>query len=325
MKPVVQIMCLVSILAAIGCKNERVTVQNGESQFLRDTVVVDGMIRELNIFVPSGIQDNPSLVFVLHGSGGTAEDAQRQTIYQFDQIAEDKKNTIVVYPQGYDNHWNDCRKNGSYKANQEDVNDTGFFISMIDHFIQNYQINPDHVFVTGISNGGHMCYKLAFEVPDRFRGFAPFVANIPDPSLNDCVIQGEPVSIMVINGTADRINPYEGGWVVIGQDSSRGIVLSTEHTLDYWKNLSVIEEGASIVEYDDINPNDDSRAIQYQWSNSKLKKYVALLEILKGGHAVPMTDTISIPEAYRAFLGAKNRDVNSPQLVMDFFEGLKAK
>ncbi len=285
-------------------------------------IEVEGKNRVFEYFAPPTFTSAPSLVFVLHGSRGTMYDARWQTNYEFERLAAARGNQIIVYPQGYDKHWNDCRGSASYTANQEDINDLAFFTKMIDYFEQQYQINKEAVFVTGISNGGQMCYKLGYELPNKFKGIAPFVANLPEDANNDCTPKNVSVSVMVINGTKDRINPHAGGWVVLGQDSTRGAVQATEKTIAYWKNLLNCETRVEKIAYDDYCKEDNSTVIHYKYACPTTNKKVELLEVIGGGHVVPVKDTPDLPEEAKRFIGNKNRDINAPMIVLDFFDSL---
>lgn len=293
------------------------------NELSKDSLEIDGHQRSFEYLIPDGIQEDPSLVFVLHGSGGDIPSTRIYTGYEFENIAKQSKNTIIVYPNGYDKHWNDCRKNASYKANQEDVNDIGFFNEMMHYFAEKYNINQEAVFVTGISNGGHMCYKLAYEMPEKIKGIAPFVANIPEDLTNDCTPKNISMSVLIINGTTDPINPYDGGWVIIEKDSSRGAVMPTRKTVDYWKGLMpCITPEPEVVEYVDYATNDESTVIHYKYKCEEENIKVELLKIIGGGHTVPLKDTPPIPERFKKMVGNKNLDINAPEMVLDFFESL---
>lgn len=287
-----------------------------------DSLLVDSIFRSFEFYVPVKVTARPSLVFVLHGSNGTVADTRRYTGYEFEKLATQRARQIIVYPKGYDKHWNDCRMHASYKANQEDINDIAFFSEMIEYFYQKHQINKEAVFATGISNGGHMCYKLAFELPDKIKGIAPFVANIPEMNNNDCTPQNEAVSVLIINGTNDPINPHGGGWVVIRQDSSRGAVMSTDNSVKYWTALAAFNDAPKIIEYKDLITDDSSTVVHYKYSGKHSDKKVELLKVINGGHTVPLKDTPPIPERFQKIVGNKNRDINAPKIVLDFFESL---
>lgn len=310
-------LLILGLFVVIGSLNAQ-----SNKDLKKDSLVIEENSRSFEYLIPEGLKQNPSLVFVLHGSGGDVPSTRMYTGYEFEKIASSRKNTIIVYPIGYDKHWNDCRKNASYKANQEDVNEIGFFNQMIDFFAEKHNINKEAVFVTGISNGGHMCYKLAYEMPEKIKGIAPFVANLPEDFNNDCTPKSVATSVLVINGTTDPINPYEGGWVVIQGDSTRGAVLSAQKTIEYWKNLLPCNTDAEITEYEDYAVEDESTVIGYQYFCEEANKKVRLLKVIGGGHTVPLKDTPPIPEQFKKVVGNKNLDINAPKMVLDFFESL---
>ena len=44
--------------------------------------------------------------------------------YRFDELAE-RHGFIAVCPEGYQQHWNDCRGGANYAANLENIDDVG--------------------------------------------------------------------------------------------------------------------------------------------------------------------------------------------------------
>ncbi len=317
---------LFSLSLIIACKPSTDTILKEEAQMEisgTDSLQVDNIFRTFSYLVPAEVQDSPALLFVLHGSGGDGARIKMVTNGEFDKIAKRDKDFVVVYPDGYDNHWNDCRAKASYKANTEDIDDNSFFLKMIDYFAERHGIDRSHVYMTGLSNGGHMCYKLAYELPESFAGFASYAANVPEASLNDCNPLDIAVPMMIINGTADPINPSEGGWVVVAQDSSRGKVLSTASTTAYWKSLLPCDPTESIISYEDTNPQDSTTAVRYSYTCAGSPIKVDLINIINGGHVPPLQGANPLPPELRTVLGRRNEDINSPELVMDFFRSLK--
>jgi len=297
--------------------------QSPDWELTSDSIEVDGIYRIFEYFTPDDLENSSSMIFVLHGARSNVSGTRHFTNYEFEKIAHRIKNYIIVYPLGYENHWNDCRISAGFNAVKKDINDIEFFLKMIDYFVQNLEIDPKSVFATGISNGGFMCYKLASEIPEKIKGIAPFVANLPEESNNECSIPGNIVPVMIINGTADGLVPYEGGWLVHGQDSTRGVVLSTEETLNFWKNQLPCDPEFEMVKYDDINANDSSTLEHYKYFCKDSQMRVELLKVINGGHTVPLLNTPILHPFMRGILGNTNNDVNSPLLVVDFFERLK--
>jgi len=85
-----------------------------------------------------------------------------------------------------------------------------------------------------------MSIRLALELPDEIRAVAAISASLPTPENLDCHPSGHPVSVLVMNGTADPINPYKGGKVSIFGFGDRGTVLSSEDTARYFVALDGI-------------------------------------------------------------------------------------
>lgn len=252
------------------------------------TLEVDNLRRSFSFYLPDQLPEESALVFVLHGSLERGKDIRWKTAYGFDRLAE-SDHFIPVYPDGFERHWNDCRASASYAANKQNVDDPAFFAAMVSYFEQRYKINPEQVFATGFSNGAQMVYRLALETPELVKAIAPISANLPISENNDCEARGAPVSIAVFNGTNDTINPYGGGLVEILGDRSRGIVLSSDQTLAYWRGLA---GGPPKPEkfWQVKRPDSDVLAAEVtQWSSNAggRTELLRLYKLLNSGHVVP--------------------------------------
>ncbi len=191
------------------------------------TLTVDGRQREYRVFVPSGHKGPLPVVFMLHGGGGNARGIERIT--RFDELAEEE-GFIVVYPQGFDSHWNDGRGVAFMRAQKENVDDVKFIRAVLDDVAAGNAVDRGRVFATGISNGGFMVHRLAADAADMVAAIAPVVGGLA-PAIGEKFNPRQPVSILIIQGDADPIVPIDGGDVVIGNGPSRGKVLPTKETL----------------------------------------------------------------------------------------------
>jgi len=276
---------------------------------------INNLDRKFYFHVPKHLIHNSKLIFVLHGSTMTATQMQLVTGHQFDKIADEKEDSIIVYPQGYKKYWNDCRKSALTESKKSNLDEVLFFQEMISFFENNYQIDSSKVFITGFSNGGHMTFKLAMEHPSLFKGYAVISANLPVSINNDCSESKKPVSILVVNGTSDPVNPYSGGKVVVGDGIDRGEVLSTEETMKYWLHLTKCKlDGED--QLPDIEESDHSQAklIRYNCPSSKVQ--LKQIKILNGGHNIPNPTFFLWPTK---LLGNVNEDLNVPEIIMNFF------
>ena len=274
----------------------------------------DGQERRYLVYVPSSGKPT-SILFMLHGSGSDPERSRSGMTFEFDLIAEDD-NVLVVYPEGFENHWNDCRTALPYSASAENIDDVGFLLALKEQLTGQYGIPASRSFVVGMSNGGHMAYRLAYEAPDAFQGFAIIASNIPAESNFKCTPAGRPVSIMMIAGTEDPINPYEGGVVSIFGGDEEGLVQSAQDSADYWAELAGYGDTPQVKDYPDVNAEDQSTVTALIWEG-RADGNVTLLTLEGGGHAVPHPSTKFPP-----FFGPTNQDLNGPREIWSFFEGL---
>jgi len=285
----------------------------------QDKVMVGKLEREFSYHVPVEVVKNAKLIFVIHGSSGTPLVMQISTGHCFDLMADVKSDAIIVYPAGYHKFWNDCRKMATYDAKKENTDDVAFFGAMIKYFKEKYNIDTTEVFAVGYSNGGQMCYKLAKEKPQWFKGIAAIAANLPVEENNDCYETHLPVSVLVMNGTADPFNPYNGGEVIVGDGQKRGSVISTDQTIQYWlNNDSCSLTPFSTYNFPDIDTTDNSVATWYLYNSATTGKKVELIKVMNGGHLIPNPNFTYWPKA----VGNVNKDINAPKIIWDFFHEL---
>lgn len=256
---------------------------SAEAQLVSDSLLIEGHYRTFHFNKPPPANAKASLIFVLHGSGGNGKRVMTGAA-KLEAISA-SENILLVYPDGYKNYWNECRKMATSAANQENINDNSFFSEMIGYFVSNYKINSKQVFVVGTSGGGHMAYKLAITAPEKFKAITAIIANIPDSSNLDCSEKKLPMSVMIINGTADKTNPYDGGEMSVG-GVAWGRVRSTEQSFKYWAALDGYSGEPEKEILPDTDPADGKTIEQFTY-RSKGKPEVVLLKVINGKHDYP--------------------------------------
>ncbi|MDB5223655.1 MAG: poly(3-hydroxybutyrate) depolymerase-like protein [Chitinophagaceae bacterium] len=254
-----------------------------KGQLLSDSFLIDNHYRTFHFKKPSQTNSKASLVFILHGSGGSGEGIMK-TAGKLQAIAGEE-NIVLVYPDGYKHFWNECRKAATSAANIENIDENSFFNRMIEYFISNYQINSDRVFAVGTSGGGHMAYKLAITMPERFTAITAIIANLPDTVNMDCIEKKQPMPVMIINGTGDPTNPYNGGEVII-PGTVLGKVRSTDQTFKYWASLDGYKGKPKKINLPDTDPT-DGKTIEKFTYKKKGKPEVVLLKVINGKHDYP--------------------------------------
>ena len=265
-----------------GAANSFLQTVEKDKRIVDDSILIEGYWRSFHFRKPNVKSKGFSLVFVMHGSGGSGP-AMMKKVPDFDGIADQEK-MIAVFPSGYKNFWNECRKKSPAEANAIDINEQVFFQGMINFFVKKYGIDREKVFAVGTSGGGHMAYKLALTMPAAFKAITAIVANLPDTNNLDCASSGIPMNVMIVNGTEDKTNPYMGGEVILNSGNF-GHVRSSERTLQYWADLAGYTGSPTKTLLPDLDPKDGKRIETYSYSGGK--KEVVLLKVIGGKHDYP--------------------------------------
>ncbi len=106
--------------------------ERGEMEF-------GGHSRSWLTYIPAARAERPALVLVMHGSLGDGEGMRSATRFSFDVLAE-RHGFVVVYPDGYRRHWNDCRAGADYAAKLENIDDVGFLRALVRRMVVEQQV-----------------------------------------------------------------------------------------------------------------------------------------------------------------------------------------
>lgn len=277
----------------------------------KGTVAVGGLTRTYLTYVPQGLRKGAPLVVVMHGSGQSGAQIRSATGYGFDRLA-DEHGFAVVYPDGYEGYWNACNIVGDYSANKLNIDDVGFLTGVLDKLIAEIGVDRNRVFAVGASRGGHMAFRLALEAPSRFRAVAAVAANVPAPDNFKCKPTGQGTSsVMIMNGTKDPLNPFDGGEVKLFGVFRRGKVRSSRESGQYFADLNGITGAPETTEIQGAGKN---RVEQVLWRNGSNVE-VELVAIHGGGHG--------LPQPYRRYpriQGPTPKEPNGPAVIWAFFE-----
>ena len=173
-------------------------------------------------------------------------------------------------------------------------------------------ITHGKLFATGLSNGGNFAIRLALEAPE-FHAVAAIGTNLPSEDNFDCNHSKRPVSFLLMNGTHDPVNPYNGGMVSLYGFGKRGNVQSSESTINYWIRNAKSEFTAEIRALPNPEGADKTHSIHQSWKSSKA--LIELITIQGGGHNIPGPLGSSNP-----LFGPRSRDYWSAIIIYDFFE-----
>ena len=154
---------------AFACAGAAVSASAAPSgAVMRRALAVKGMKRTYVQYVPRNLKPNAPLLFVFHGSGGDGEGMREITGEEFDMLA-DANGFVVIYPDGFQTTWNDCRKASPQPARRMNIDDKSFIDAMIEKQVADNRIDRKRIFAAGWSNGGQLAYRLALETPGAVR------------------------------------------------------------------------------------------------------------------------------------------------------------
>jgi polyhydroxybutyrate depolymerase len=275
------------------------------------TIEVDGLTRVYRTYVPRDLKKGAPLVVLMHGSGENGARLRIETGYAFDRLA-DAHGFAVVYPNAHDGDWNACGPVG-VSANRPGVDDVPFLTAAVDKLVAEIGADPGRVFAAGSSRGGFMAFRLALEAPSRFRAVAAIAANVHTQDNFTCrPAQHGTSSVMIMNGTADPLVPFDGGAVsLLGISYKYGSVMSSRASGQYFADLNHI---AGPPRTSVTTVADGVRVEHVLWRNGSSVE-VELVAIHGGGHG--------IPQPYRRhprLLGPSPREPNGPDVIWAFFE-----
>jgi polyhydroxybutyrate depolymerase len=286
-------------------------------------IIIDGLKRTYLLHLPSSDFNHPlPVVFVLHGGGGKGEKMIKLTFGGFDKLA-DKKGFLVVYPDGFEKNWNDGRSmtEADYDTFKNNTDDAGFISALIDELIKKYNADPKRVFVTGISNGAMMSYRLGCELSGKIAAIAPVAGNIPQNFFQRCK-PTKPLSVLAINGDADPLMPYNGGEVT-GPFGKRkfGRVMSANESVLFWVKNNGCALDPVITEVPDNDQNDGTHVQKKLFTSMKNLSEVILYTIKNGGHTWPG----GYQYLGKWIVGRTCRDFDATEAIWDFFNTINVE
>ena len=250
------------------------------------------------------------LVVAFHG--GSATGGAMRKLTNLDRRA-DREGWLVAYPESVKGHWNDGRSSSAIVEHREGVDDVGWFARLVDHLVETAGADPERVYVTGFSNGGMFCHRIAVERPDLVAAIASVGGPMPEPLLDPG--PSRPVPALIVHGTDDPVVPNGGG--PVQGDESRGRVLSEEGTAARWREVNRCSPTGSETELPHRDPDDDTRVRLTRWQPDGEGAEVVLVTVDGGGHTWPG----GLQYLPQREIGPTARDVHASDLVADFFRG----
>jgi polyhydroxybutyrate depolymerase len=292
------------------------TCRAAEGESFDRTIESGGMERTYRLYVPAKYQKGKPapLVFVFHGGGGDIDKAEK---LGFNALA-DREGFLVAYPLAYQKNWNDGRGGKTIRSQQENIDDIGFVVAMIDEISKKHSVDPRRIYATGPSNGGFISNRIGAELSDRFAAIAPVIGGMA-PAVYESFKPSDPVSVLIMQGTDDPLVLFAGGDVqlkFLPQRLDRGKNVDTCATVMKWVEHNGCNPVPVITELPNKATDDGSFVILNSYSGGRKGTEVLFYTIDGGGHTWPGGSQY-LPER---MIGRVNRDIDATEVIWEFFK-----
>ncbi len=288
------------LLLASGCLKSR--AQTGDREI---TIQSGGRTRSAIVHVPASYIGDRAvpLVLLLHGGGGNGAQAERS--YGMNPVA-DREGFIVAYPNGTSAGSNMLTWNAANCcafAYETDVDDVAFISALLDELSRRYTVDANRIYVTGMSNGAMMTYRLGCRLADRIAAIAPVAGALNETS---CV-PATPLPVIVFHGTEDTNVPYEGG------EGPRQIYPRVDNSVAYAVSFWVNQDGCNPTPHTVTSAS--GNIVTDTYSGGREGSEVVLYTIRGGGHSWPG----GVPPV-RPGANAPTQEISASELMWEFFE-----
>jgi polyhydroxybutyrate depolymerase len=173
---------------------------------LECTLTHGGLTRTYRLHVPAAARNPPPagapVVFMFHGLRTTA--AMMEPVTGLADAAA-REGFVLALPEGVGMSFDAGRCCGD--AARDGVDDDGFTLAILDVLARALCVDRRRVYATGLSNGGHMAYRLACAHPEVFAAVSSVAGVVATWPCQPTV----PIPILHFHGTDDAIVRYDLG------------------------------------------------------------------------------------------------------------------
>ncbi len=197
MKKTWLLLCLLG-LSTTGCMDHqnqpaRITAPGQYEAALARTVTME---IDYLIYLPDDygkVQKDWPLIVFLHGLGERGDDLNKVKAHGPAKLVEQGRRFpfIIVSPQCPDHKWW--------------THMTAHVIALVDDIIENYDVDEDHVYLTGLSMGGYGTWAIAGTYPEHFAAIAPICGG----GIRHAAFNLKNVPVWAFHGEQDPIVPIE--------------------------------------------------------------------------------------------------------------------
>ncbi|MEO0371601.1 MAG: PHB depolymerase family esterase [Pseudomonadota bacterium] len=253
------------------------------------------------------------LVVALHGyrrppQAEALRDTPERLAWTDLQAMGAKHGFVTLYPAAYRGQWS--LFDGLVHASKDDgtpIDDEGFILSLIANLVETGTADPSAIYLTGISEGAIMTYRMICLSRTPFAAAAPLIGTAFAAHLDDCT-PALPPALMHVHGTDDRVLPYDG-WIF-----ASGREVSVPEVTDHFRTLHGCT-GQTRQMLENLDPEDGSLVEEMTWTGCTRDGTVLSYKVIGGGHDVPRLDAVQPPDGQKI-----NRDLDTMSVMWAFFQ-----
>lgn len=222
------------------------------------TVSVDGVRRDYLLVAPAKDDGPVPLVIALHGGGGNAA----TMVPRWSDTAR-REGFAVAFPSGVGRAGNMGTWNAGGccgYAMTSDSADIAFIGAVIDDVARLRRIDPARIYVTGLSNGGMMTYRIGAALAPRLAAVAvvsgAMFGGEPTPST--------PLPVLIMHGVQDDIVPFKGGMspmALVARSQARPF-REVAYAVDFWRRADGCADKPAVDTQGDVTVETYARCLK---------------------------------------------------------------
>lgn len=263
-----------------------------------------------------------ALVLVLHGGGASAEQVMGQAfppspLSLWLEIAA-REQLVVIAPDAGKGGWSDCFASEARVAKKDDV---GYIGALMDHAIAHLDVDPERIYLIGVSRGGWMAYAVANALPHRLAAFSAVLAGLPP--IGRAKMPTTPLSALIFGSTADPLIRYQGGkpWYVLRFAEP---MRSIEDTVHAWRELAGLPDAPAVKHFAVSDTRARTSVTRFMWGEKAGEVQVGLYRIDGAGHTEP-SRLKRYPRFINWLIGLQNADLEVAEAAWEFFREKRAR
>jgi polyhydroxybutyrate depolymerase len=190
----------VLVVACVGLAGAVGAAEPKAGEFASETVKVGEVTREYRLVVPKTVDlSKPApLVIAFHGMLVDSKDLMPRYT-KLNETAE-KHRFLIAYPNAVNRSWG--------IAPEKVTDDLALFDALLEKLTADYKIDPDRVYVVGMSNGGYFAHLVGKERSKKVAAVASHSGPLGLQTLLGVNAERK-FPVLIIHGDQDRLLPVD--------------------------------------------------------------------------------------------------------------------